>query len=117
MGSRVVLESDFPIVARGLSHRVRVSQQMSYILVRGCRHFIQPIEWSQVFDLWHLADEKVLVFCPRTRTVFLVTNFFVPADVGFLFLTAKCMRQHVENKVLPAILAIAYVMSMVFLPA
>ena len=76
------------------------------LFVSGFHQFLQPIVRREALHVWHSCGDD-LVFRPSTRTVFLVTIFFVVEDVGCSFLTARRLRQHVENNLLTAKLEVA----------
>ena len=63
------------------TQRVVVLAPLVSFLVCGFRQFFQPIA-RKVFHVRHFCGDEDLDFYTRTRTVFLVTSFFVPDNVG-----------------------------------
>ena len=102
MGPRVVFESVFPKKKKhGVSSSGVVSQHISYLSLSVGFVNLSNITCGETsFMFGRSALMKTLYFA-QEHTVFFVTIFFVPQDLGCFF-TTGCLREHVENKALTA---------------
>ena len=99
LGFHVLCSRVISSVGWEVSTGVRVPAYIVLFVINGFRQLPQLIVRRDVLHVRHICGDGDLVFCPRTRTVFLVTTFVLPLDFGCVFLTAECLRQHVENNV------------------